>query len=204
MGATGEYSDEFPLNAPWALDFMWDDEDGNPVNLSGQTGSQIRIQVQGPGGVITTYAIGTGLTLSSTVVGATAIDGAFLADNVVRAATAKFFTSGVFRNQTVVIAGSGTNDDTLLVSADPAGPPPSTVTAEQGVLSVKKTDGTAHTFNAEPAAGTVTVTDLSRFEWLADPGFPRGTYFYDLWIDLVSVATPVLRGVITVTESNES
>lgn len=204
MGAAGEYSDSFPKNAPWALDFGWDDEDGVPINLSGQAGSKIRIQVKDPKtGTITTYSIGSGITLNSTVVGATAIDGDFLADNVVRASTAKFFTSGVFKNQTAVLAGTISNDGTYLVNDDPAGPPPSTVTAEQGVLRVKETDGSAVVFTAEAAQGTVTVTDLSRFEWNVDPGFDLGTYFYDLWIDLVSVATPVLSGTITVTESNE-
>jgi len=107
----GNYSDSFPVNAPWRLTFGWDDEDGVPIDLSALLANAIRMQVQLEDGSILEYDLDTGITLTPLVVNAAAVDVAFQADNLVRSTVAKFFSAGASDNQTVVLS-AGSNAGT--------------------------------------------------------------------------------------------
>lgn len=169
----------FDVGATWRLISDVRDDSGAPLDFSAFTGDDLVISVFGatqPPELCHRWDLDDPeLTLEPTVLAAS-LTGSFAADDIIPAAGANFDTLNVRGGDTVVVAGSTSNDGTYLAAAD---------ATSDDQLQVTTAAGAPVVFVAEAAAGTVTVTNLARWQLLVQPPttytvIPDGEYRYDV------------------------
>lgn len=167
-----------------------------PLDFSAYTGTDLQLQIRedvadNEATILADLNLGNGgIVLVPTLTAALALDTAFTASTTLVVAAATFRTDGVLPGDLVTIAGSTSNDGARRVV---------TVTSETTLVL----DGAD--FTAEAAAGTVTVTNESRFQLVIVGGdgaasdlldFEGDEAVYDLYTLIAGLLTRVMEGKV--------
>lgn len=172
-----------------------------PLDFSGFTGTDLQMQIREDkadieAAILADLNLGNGgIVLVPALTPSTALDTAFTATNTLVVAAATFVSDGVLAGDLVTISGSTSNDGTRRVVS---------VTDENTLV----VDGAA--FVAEPAAGTVAVTNESRFQFVIAGGdgaasdlldFTEDQAFYDFYALVGGLLTRVMEGSVTLSRT---